>query len=260
MAILRDTTSIIHYSDLLKNLIIRDIKVRYKRSVLGFVWVMLNPLLMMFILNLVFSELFKSSTKNYTAYLITGIVFWNFYAQSTSIAVSSLVSNANLIKKIFLPISLFPLSVVCSAMVNLVFSLIPLFFIILLSKADISPYLFMLPVVILLSVVFVYGVSLAISTLMVFFHDLRQIYEVLVFALMYMTPVFYPIDIVPEKYRFIVDLNPLTQYINLFRGTIYDEVGFSFENCLYLFLISFTALLLGNLIYSRLRGRIVYEL
>ncbi|HIJ59047.1 MAG TPA: ABC transporter permease [Nitrospirae bacterium] len=260
MTIFKETTSFIHYSDLLKNLIIRDIKVRYKRSVLGFLWVMLNPLLMMFILNIIFSELFKFSAKNYTAYLITGIVFWNFYSQSTSIAVSSFVNNANLIKKIYLPKSLFPLSVVCSAMVNLIFSLVPLFFIIFLSKANISPYIVLLPVIIMLSIIFVYGVSLIIATFMVFFHDIKQIYEVVVFALMYMTPVFYPIDIVPEKYRFIVEINPLTHFINLFRYTIYEETTLSYDKLLTVTIISLFMCLLGLVIYSRFKDKIVYEL
>jgi ABC-type polysaccharide/polyol phosphate export permease len=248
------------YLYLLQNLVVRDIKVRYKRSVLGFIWVMLNPLLIMFILNLVFSELFKGASKNYTAYLITGIVFWNFYSQSTSVAVSSFVSNANLIKKIYLPKSIFPMSVVLSAGINLLFSLIPLIIILLLTKTDISPYFYMLPIVILLSLIFAYGVSLCIATFMVFFHDIKQIYEVLVFALMYMTPIFYPIDIVPQRYRFIIDANPLTYFIELFRSTIYAETVFSYERLSLLFLISLTSYVIGNLIYTKFKDRLVYEL
>lgn len=256
----KEIYDIYKYRYLLFKLVERDIKVRYKRSLLGFLWVMLNPLLMMFILNLIFSELFKASTKNYTAYLITGIVFWNFYAQSTSIAVSSFVSNANLIKKIYLPKSLFPLSIVCSAMVNLIFSLIPLFLIILLSDAKISPHFYMLPVVMMMSIIFVYGISLCISTFMVFFHDIKQIYEVLLFALMYMTPIFYPLEIVPQRYRFIIDSNPLTNFIELFRSTIYADIHFSFEKLIYLSIISLTVYLIGNLIYLKLQDKIVYQL
>ncbi|MCX8069351.1 MAG: ABC transporter permease [Thermodesulfovibrionales bacterium] len=257
---MKELYDIFKYSELLKNLVIRDIKVRYKRSVLGFLWVMLNPLLMMVILNIIFSELFKTSAKNYTAYLITGIVFWNFYSQSTSIAVSSFVSNANLIKKIYLPKSLFPLSVVCSAMVNLIFSLIPLFIIILLSDANLSPYIYMLPIVMILSTIFIYSISLCIATFMVFFHDIKQIYEVLLFALMYMTPIFYPIEIVPQKYRFVIDSNPLTHFIELFRSTIYADTPFSFERLFYLIIMTLSAYLIGNIIYLKLKDKIVYQL
>ncbi len=248
------------YSYLLQNLVIRDIKVRYKRSVLGFIWVMLNPLLIMLILNLVFSELFKGASKNYTAYLITGIVFWNFYSQSTSTAVNSFVGNANLIKKVYLPKTLFPLSVVLSAVINLLFSLIPLLIILLITNTNISPYIYMLPLVILLGAIFVYGVSLCIATFMVFFHDVKQIYEVLVFALMYMTPIFYPIDIVPQRYRFIIDANPLTHFIELFRSTLYLETAFSYERLFLLLLVSLASYIIGSLIYAKFKDRIVYEL
>ena len=117
---------ILKYRELLRNLVIRDIKVRYKRSLLGFFWVMLNPLLMMLILNLVFSELFRVSTKDYTAYLLSGIILWNFFSQGTSTSVYSLIRNSNLIKKIYLPRAIFPFSVVISALINFIFSLLPL--------------------------------------------------------------------------------------------------------------------------------------
>ncbi|MFN3481187.1 MAG: ABC transporter permease, partial [Thermodesulfovibrionales bacterium] len=122
----REIKEIIRYRELLRNLVIKDIKVRYKRSVLGFLWVMLNPLLMMLVLNIVFSGLFKVSTPNYTAYLISGIILWNFFSQSTSTSLVSFMGNSNLIKKIYLPKAIFPLSIVLSALIHFTFSLIPL--------------------------------------------------------------------------------------------------------------------------------------
>lgn len=251
---------VLRYKELLRNLVSRDIKVRYKRSVLGFLWVMLNPLLMMLILNMVFSELFRISTKNYTSYLLSGIVLWNFFAHSTSSALPSFIGNSNLIKKIYIPKAIFPLSIVLSATINFVFSLVPLFFIFLLTGTPVGGNIVMLPLVIILVGIFCFGVSLIISTLTVFFHDMVYIYEVLLLAWMYMTPVFFPESIVPQKFSLIFHLNPVYYFITIFRGVLYMEVPLFFEKLLYSGLFSLAALAIGWLVFNRYKDRVVYYL
>ncbi|MFI5294023.1 MAG: ABC transporter permease [Thermodesulfovibrionales bacterium] len=251
---------ILRYKELLRNLVMRDIKVRYKRSVLGFLWVMLNPLFMMLILNMVFSEIFKVATKNYTSYLLSGIILWNFFSQSTSSALKSLLTNSNLIKKIYLPKAIFPLSVVMSAVVNFVFSLVPLFLIFYLTGTPMHGHIVMLPLVVIMAGLFCVGVSLILSTLTVFFHDTIYIYEVGLLAWMYMTPVFFPESIVPEKFRIIFQLNPMYYFISIFRGVLYMDVPFFYEKLLYAFLCSLVALSAGWFIYDRYKDRVVYHL
>ncbi len=251
---------IFRYKELLRNLVMRDIKVRYKRSVLGFLWVMLNPLFMMLILNMVFSDVFKVTTKNYTSYLLSGIILWNFFSQSTSTALPSLLVNSNLIKKIYLPKAIFPLSVVISAVVNFVFSLIPLFFIFYLTGTSVGGHILVLPLVVVLVGIFCFGVSLILSTVTVFFQDTIYIYEVGLLALMYMTPIFFPEAIVPERFRLIFHLNPMYYFVTVFRGSLYLDVPFFYEKILYTFLFSLGALAVGWFFYDRYQDKVVYHL
>ncbi len=251
---------ILRYKELLRNLVIRDIKVRYKRSVLGFLWVMLNPLLMMLILNMVFSEIFKFTEKSYTSYLLSGIILWNFFSQSTATALPSLIVNSNLIKKIYLPKAIFPLSVVLSAAINFVFSLVPLFLIFFLTGTHVGSRVIMLPLVVILAGLFCFGVSLVLSTLTVFFHDTIYIYEVGLLAWMYMTPVFFPESIVPEKFRLLFELNPMYYFMSIFRGAVYMDVPFFYEKLLYAFLCALGSLAIGWFFYGRYKDRVVYHL
>jgi len=258
--ILKEAAEIIKYRELLRNLVIRDIKVRYKRSVLGFVWVMLNPLLMMLILNMVFSEVFKISTKNYIAYLISGIILWNFFSQSTSTAIMSLIGNSNLIKKMYLPKAIFPLSVIISAAINFGFSLIPLFIIFFITGTPVSSYIYLLPAIFILIILFSFGIALIISILTVFFHDTIYIYDVLLLAWMYLSPIFYPESIVPKKFSVIFHLNPFYYFLEIFRGALYMDISSLSEKPFYSFIFSIIAMIAGWLIYNRYKDRVVYYL
>ena len=257
---LEEAREILRYRELLRNLVLRDIKVRYKRSFLGFVWVMLNPLLMMLIMNIVFSEVFKVSTKNYTAYLLSGIILWNFFSQGTSTAVTSMVGNSNLIKKIYIPKAVFPLSVVLSATINFAFSLVPLSVIFLITGTEVSSHIYLLPVVFVLVALFSYGISLTLSTLTTFFHDTIYIYDVFLLAWMYATPIFYPADIIPQKFGLLLQLNPLYHFITVFRGALYMDVPSLAGSLFYGFLFSIVSVATGWLIYNRFKDRLVYYL
>jgi ABC-2 type transport system permease protein len=251
---------IIKYRELLKNLVLRDIKVRYKRSIIGFIWVMLNPLLTMIILYVVFSELFKVTTQNYIAYLLSGIVLWNLYSQSTSTAIISFLGNGSLIKKIYLPKAIFPLSILMSATLHFLFSLIPLFVILFITETKISPNSYLLPIVILMLLFFSYGITLITSTLTVFFHDTRYVYEVLLLAWMYITPIFYPESIIPERFSFILKINPLYYFLTLFRHSLYMDDPYVLEKLIYGLFLSILSFIIGWLFYSRFKDKIVYYL
>ncbi|MBI5099763.1 MAG: ABC transporter permease [Nitrospirae bacterium] len=253
---LKEISEIIRYKELLRNLVSTDIKVRYKRSVLGFIWVMLNPLLIMLVLYIVFSALFHVSV----VYILSGIILWNFFSQSTSTALNSFIGNSNLIKKVYLPKAIFPLSVIISAMVNFAFSLVPLFIILSITGLNLSPYLFLLPVVLLMIAIFSFGIALILSTLTVFFQDTKYIYEIFLLAWMYMTPVFWPESVLSGKFSIILHLNPNYYYISIFRAALSPDVPFMPEKLLYGLLSSLMALALGWFFYIRYRDRIVYHL
>jgi ABC-type polysaccharide/polyol phosphate export permease len=257
---LNEISEILRYKELLRNLVSRDIKVRYKRSVLGFLWVMLHPLLMMIVLSMVFSEIFKITTKNYSVYVLSGFILWNFFFQSTSSALGSFTGNRQLINKVYLPKSIFPLSVICSGLIHFIFSLVPLFIIFFVSGTPLSPRIIILPIIIIMVMVFSFGISLIIATLTVFFHDTRYIYDVLLTALMYATPIFYPESIVPQKYVLILHLNPLFYFMDIFRMALYLDGPHLFGSLLYGGLFSFAAFVIGWFFYNRYKERIIYYL
>lgn len=257
---LEEVLEIIRYRELLRNLVIRDIKVRYKRSVLGFAWVMLNPLFMMLILSFVFSALFKVTVPNYTAYVLSGIIFWHFFSQGTSVALLGFVGNSALLNKVYIPKTVFPLSVIISALINFILSLVPLFAILLITGTGISVRILLLPLGILLFLIFCFGVSLILSTITVFFKDMIYIYSVLLMAWMYVTPIFYPPTIIPREYQFIFSLNPLYHFIELFRACLYTGSPRMYEHFMYSMAFSALTLLAGWAFYHRYKDRIVYYL
>lgn len=257
---LREGKEIYKYRELLRNLVLRDLKVRYKRSVIGFMWVMLHPLLMMTILYVVFSELFKISIPNFSAYLISGIILWSFFSQSTSAAVVSFIGNSNLIKKVYMPKAILPLSTILSAFAHLLFAMIPLLLIFFITGVHFSVNIYLLPLIFLMITLFSFGISLILATATVFFHDVRYIYEVLLLAWMYMTPIFYPESIVPERYIFILQLNPFYYFISVFRASLYLNVPMLYEKMLFSLLFSILTFIIGYLFYSKYRQKIIYYL
>jgi ABC-type polysaccharide/polyol phosphate export permease len=210
------------YRTLLGHLIARDIKVRYKRSLLGFFWTMLNPLLTMIILNFVFSAAFSSHIAHYGVYVLAGVLFWNFFAQSTTQAMNALACHQGLVKIVYMPRSIYAFAVVGSGLVHLGLAFVPLIAVMLWGGHPIVPATAFTLVGVLAIGLFTLGLALTLSTLAVFFSDVVQMFQILLVAWFYMTPIMFPKSIVPEKYRAWIELNPLTPLLDLFRYPIYD--------------------------------------
>jgi len=209
------------YRDLLWTLVARELKVRYRRSAIGFLWTMLQPLLTMLVLTAVFSAVFRFNIQNYPVYALAGIMFWNFFSQSVTTSMNSLRSNARLLTKIPVPKAVFPLATVISGLINLLFAMVPLLAIIVFTGHPLRPAILFLPVAILLAALFTLGAGLLLSPLAVFFYDTVEIVGVLLTLLMYMTPIFYPMSIVPEPYLHFVRFNPIRSVLEVFRDPIY---------------------------------------
>jgi homopolymeric O-antigen transport system permease protein len=257
---LHEFSEILRYKELLRNLVSRDIKKRYKRSTLGFLWVMLDPLLMMLIFYVIFSRIFGGAVGNYTAYVMSGIIMWQLFAQGTKVSSMAFISNTNLINKLYLPKSIFPVAVVASSLTHFIFSLVPLFAIIIFSGTHPSYYIALLPITIALIFIFSVGVSLAISTLTVFFHDVSYIYDVLLMGWMYVSAIFYPVSIVPQKLQILMSLNPIYHYISLFRACIYDSTTPVAEHIVLGAAFAILAFGGGWTIYYKNKDRIVFYL
>lgn len=210
-----------HYRDLLRLLVTNSIKTRYKRSTLGVIWTLLNPLLNTLVLTIAFQKIMRFDVENYTIYLLVGLLFWTFFSQTTMQSMNTLIWGSNLLKRIYVPRTIFAVSVVGNGLINYLLSLIPLGLIMLFMHQTFFPTLLLLPFAILLMAMFTLGVSLFISTLAVFFVDVVDIYNVLLQALFYLTPIIYPISLVPERFAFLILLNPLTTMVGLFRSLIY---------------------------------------
>lgn len=209
------------YRDLVLTLVARDLKVRYRRSSIGFLWTMLQPLLTMLVLQLVFSTIFRFEIDNYPVYALAGILFWNFFSQSISASMNSLRGNASLLGKMPVPKVVFPLATVLAGVVNLLLALVPLFAILVVTGHPIRPAILFLPAAIVLAGLFTLGAGLLLSPLSVFFHDVVELVGVTLTLLMYLTPVFYPMSIVPEHLRWVVRYNPVRSVLEVFRDPIY---------------------------------------
>lgn len=257
---LKETTELIKYKELLKNLISRDIRKRYKRSVLGFLWVMLDPLLMMLVFYFIFAGLFGRTVNNYSAYVISGITMWQLFAQGTKVSSKAFINNRSLLSKIYMPKSIFPISVVASSLVHFIFSLVPLFVITLISGASISYNIFLIPVVVFLLFLFSLGISLTLSTLAVFFHDIVYIYDVTIMAWMYLSAIFYPVSILPVKFQFLLSFNPVYHYITLFRACLYDSTIPLTVHFIYGITFALLSFLTGWIIYEKNKDRIIFFL
>ena len=209
------------YRDLIANLVARDLKVRYRRSMLGLLWTMLQPLLYMLVLTLVFSSIFRFNVRNYPVYALSGILFWNFFSQSIVCSMNSLKGNAVLMQKLPIPHLVFPVATVISGLVNLILALVPLFAILIVTGQPLRPSLFFLPVAILLAALFTLGAGMLLSPLAVFFSDTVELVGVMLTLMMYMTPIFYPMSIVPKKMEWVIRYSPIRSILEVFRDPIY---------------------------------------
>ena len=218
----KEIRELVSSSNLLLNLVRRDLTVRYKRSVIGFFWTMLNPLILMVILTIVFANIFRfEGIEHYEVYFLSEYLVFAFFTQSTVQSMTSLAWNGGLMKRVRVPKSVFALSTTISGLVNLCLAYVPLFVIMVFRGAPIRATVLFLPVAFFLIAVFSLGVSLLLSALAVYFEDVSQMYQVGTVALLYMTPIIYPIDIVPPRFLWLIRLNPLTQLFKLARDPIY---------------------------------------
>lgn len=237
---------------LLRELVHRDLTVRYKRSVLGFLWTMLHPLLLMLIFTIVFSALFRFHTPHYETYFLSAYIAWNFFSQTTVNAMASIAWNGPLMKRVRVPPSVFTLSTVISGLVNAALSFVVLFAIMLVVGAPLHSSLAFLPVSIVIAALFTTGVSLALTAITIFFGDVREMVQAGLPALMYLTPIIYPISIVPERYRWLVKLNPLTYITEIVRDPVYYGILPSPMTLTLSLMISFGALAIGWIVFRHL--------
>lgn len=210
------------YKDLLRLLVAKDIKLKYRRSVLGYMWSILNPLLIMIVMTIVFSTMFSRNIENFPVYLFCGQLLFNYMNNSTHQAIFSISGNAALLKKTYVPKYIFTVAKVTSGLIDLVFSMGALAIVLIATRAKITFYALLFPVVLIQLYVFCIGLGLFLAQANVFFKDTQFIYNALTTAWMYLTPIFYPLEMLSEKISWVIThFNPMYFYVGQFRDLIY---------------------------------------
>ena len=250
----------LRFRPLLGELMARDIKIKYRRSVLGVLWTLLNPLLMMVVLSVVYSNLFKFDIENFPLYLLSGQVIFNFYSDATTNSMTAILNSASLIKKIYVPKYLFVLSRICSSVINFLAAFLAMIIVMLALRVDFHYTVFLCFVPVVLLIIFSLGIGLILSAITVKFRDVMHLYSVFVTVLMYLTPVIYPMSILPDWLAVIVNANPLTNYLTMFRDVMMNNKIFGAGDLLIGMAEAIVALILGLYVFYKNQDTFILNL
>lgn len=245
------------YRFLLHDLILKDIRIKYRKSILGILWSVLNPLLMMLVITAVFENIFRVKIENFPIYYLSGAVVFNFFSEATITGMSSVLQASSLIKKVYIPKYIFPLEKALFAFVNFLFSLIAVVLIYLILGVPLhwSALLFFIPSLYLL--VFAIGIGLVLSSWAVYFRDIIHLYGVVLTAWTYLTPIVYPYDALPAKMQFIMQFNPMFYYVDYFRQvTMYGQIPGLATNVICA-AVALVSLVVGLLIFKKNQDRFI---
>lgn len=243
---------------LFEELVKRDFKVKYKRTVLGMGWSILSPLLTLLVMNIVFSHFFGRGMKHYTIYLFCGNLLFNYYREATSNGMNSLMSNSRIFSKINVPKYIFLLSRNVTSLINFGLTLIVFFIFCIVDRVEFGIHFLALIYPIICMVIFNLGIGLILSALFVFFRDMSYLYDIFTMLLMYLSAIFYTVDIMPEKYQTMFLLNPVYVYIKYFRTVVLDGQVPSFELHLLGAFYAVMAILVGAWIYKKFNYKFLY--
>ena len=258
------------YRELIRNLVIRDLKVRYKSSVLGVLWALLNPLAMMTVFTVVFTFMMpNNSIDRFPAFVLCALLPWNFFRDSVMGSVSSIVSNSALIKKVYFPHEILPLSLILSNLVNFLLALIVLFAVLFVFRIRLTVWAVLLPLVIFTELLFIAGLAFMLATANVFYRDTAMIMEVVMTAWFFATPIFWPIEILPKHklllgldlnvHRLTYILNPMASLISTYRVILYNGARPAVDFFLRTFITSLATLVIGYLVFVRHSSKFAEE-
>ncbi|MDR2671962.1 MAG: ABC transporter permease [Coriobacteriales bacterium] len=242
---------------ILSSLVSKDFKLKYRRSVLGVLWSILNPLLMMVVLTAVFSFMFRFEIENFPLYLILGTILFNFMSNSTGDGLKSIIDAAPLIKKIRVNKVLFPLEKVLFELVNFVISLVAVVIVMVYFSVAPTANLLFMPLLLIYMVLFCTGLSLLLSALAVFFRDFIHLWSVITLAWTYATPLFYPLAMLPDWMQTAMQFNPMYQYVTYFREIVLWGATPSFTSNLVCLGMALVTLAIGIVVFRKLQGRFI---
>ncbi|MGB3345715.1 MAG: ABC transporter permease [Candidatus Humimicrobiia bacterium] len=254
------------YRELLWNLTRKELKVRYRGSILGIFWSLLNPMIMTLVYTFVFSIVLGSTTKDFPIFLLSGLIPWNFLASSLNVGIDSIVGNSHLINKIKFPREILPLSIIFSNFINFLLELVAFFILLIFMGYKFYKLLYLLPLIILIQIFLVIGATLIVSSVNVYFRDTKHILNIFMLIWFFATPIIYNIGIVPEKFRYLMIVNPMTVFTILYRNIFYyvnypGSLEFpSFRTLLLCVSLSLAFLLFGYYLFNKLSPRFAEEI
>ena len=249
------------YRQMIFSLVKKDLRGRYKGSVLGFLWTFINPLFQLIVYTIVFSKILPNNIPRYYLYLFVALIPWIFFSSSITVGAASIVGQKDLVKKIYFPRMVIPISYVTSCFVNMLLCFIVIFAVIIVTGAGINFLAVLtLPVIMIVEYVFALGMALLTSAITVYFRDLEHILGIVSMAWMYLTPVVYSKSIVPPRYLPIFNLNPMTHIIDCYRTVLYDKQVPDLTTLLWAAVLGVLFLLIGAVVFNKLQKHFAEEL
>ena len=253
--------NIYRYREMLINMVRRELRGKYKGSILGFLWTFINPLLQLVVYTIVFSNIMRMGVSNYEIFLFVALIPWMFFSTSVLSGAGSIIYNQSLVTKIYFPREILPLSVVTSNFINMIYCSVIVLAVVLFYHMNLNLEVwFMLPVIAFIEYILVIGIVLIVSALTVYFRDLEHILGIIIMAWQFLTPVLYPESFVPSQYQAILYLNPMTPIIISFRDVLYYGKMPVVENLVYAFLWSLIIFICGFLLFGKLQKDFAEEL
>ena len=248
------------YRPLLNELVSRDIKLRYRRSVLGYLWSLLNPLLMMIIMTTVFSLILRFNVENYPLYVISGSTIFTFFNEACGASMNSIIFNGALLKKVYVPKYIFPLSSVVSSFVTMLFSCAAIFIVMLFTRATFHWTLLLIPIPLLCIFLFSLGFGFLLSSTTVYFRDMQHLWGVITTGWMYLTPIFWPSNTVPADFQWLIQINPMYHFIDFFRDLLINGTVPPVMSFVAVFGWALVALALGVVVFRKLQRNFVLHI
>ena len=252
--------SLYQYRELLKTSISKDVRGKYKNSVLGIIWSFLNPLLQIAVYAIVFPLIMKSSLPNYTVFLCCGLIPWKFFSAAISRTSFTMIENGNIIKKVYFPREILPISVTTSEAINFVISTVIILAFVLGYGMGITKFIIFYPIILLVQYLLLIGISFIVSSVTVYFRDLQHFIGIVLQLLFYATPIVYAPDSIPQDFQWILQFNPMTYIINCYRDIFYYQQMPDFVSLAMVLIGSIILCLIGYFIFNKLQKRFAEEI
>ncbi|NBF09331.1 ABC transporter permease [Pseudomonas sp. Fl4BN1] len=246
--------------NILYQLVTQQLILRYRRTTLGYLWTLINPLLMMSIMAIVFSTLFKSDLKSFAVFLFAGMIPWTFFNSVVVQAGSSFISNEGLIRKIYLPKIIFPASICFALLIDSALSFVALFSIVIISGGSLTWTAFFIPAAFILLFFFAFGIALIMSVLTVYFRDIQHVVVIAMQGMFFLSPILYKKDLLTGSIGWIVALNPFNPFIDLFRAPLYEATLPSLQIVTQALCLALISMICGLLVFSRQEKKIIFRL